>query len=371
MKAISLLLLLLGWGVGVVRGQTGPQALHDYRATLRRIPLISYTIQRIDSFGTAEVWNHLGSGVLQPDPASNLLGARFFVSQRNAARSYFHNGHTGYALDDHAQTFDSTSAPFALGVLGSPEGQMLVEELLALDSTYQRVDYQLSPQGPQLTLYYSDEPNYDIFHHTICLTLDPATGLPRAVKTVMQRHGTKWTTLKLLSQVRLNQAADRALLAQPAFLTTYTYAAPPARVTPPTLVGHVAPTFRLPSLQRQSVDLANYRGHVVVLDFWATWCSPCIAAMPKVQALQARYQPQGVRVLGIVVDASDHAAKAQGILDRRHVEYPNLVDNNKVKKLYQVSSYPRYVVINKKGTITFDGAADASQLEQAIQAALR
>ncbi|MFD1874863.1 TlpA family protein disulfide reductase [Hymenobacter bucti] len=371
MKVVALFLVILVWGAGAVRGQTGQQALHDYRATLRRIKLIGYTIQRIDSFGTEDVWNHLGSGVLQPDPASNLLGARFFVSQRNAARSYFHNGHTGYALDDQALTFDSTRAPFALGVLGSPEGQMVVEELLTIDSTYQRVEYQLSPQGPQLTLYYPNQTNYDILHHTICLTLDSATGLPRAVKTVMHRGGTKWTTLKLLSNVRLNQAADQALLAQPPFLSTYTYAVPPAPVAPPTLVGRAAPPFRLPSITRQSVDLATYLGQVVVLDFWATWCSPCIAAMPKVQALQSRYKKQGVTVLGILVDASNNATRAQGILDRQRVNYINLLDNNKVKKLYQVSFFPRYVVIDKKGMVTFDGAADASQLEQAIQAALR
>lgn len=282
MKLATLFLVLLVWGSGAVRGQTGQQALDNYRATLRRTKLIGYTIQRIDSFGTDDVWNHFGSGILQPDPTSNLLGALFFVSQRNAARSYFHNGHTGYALDDQAHTFDSTRAPFALGVLGSPEGQMVVEELLTLDSTYQRVEYQFSPQGPQLTLYYPTQTNYDILHHTICLTLDPSTGLPRAVKTVMHRGGTKWTTLKLLSQMRLNQAADQALLAHPPFLTTYSYAVPPVSVAPPTLVGRAAPPFRLPSLTRQTVDLATYRGQVVVLDFWATWCSPCIAAMPKV-----------------------------------------------------------------------------------------
>jgi thiol-disulfide isomerase/thioredoxin len=136
-------------------------------------------------------------------------------------------------------------------------------------------------------------------------------------------------------------------------------------------VGRAAPPFQLPSITRQSVDLATYRGKVVMLDFWATWCGPCIAAMPKVQALQSRYKKQGVTVLGILVDASNNAARAQGILDRQQVSYLNLLDNSKVKKLYQVSSYPRYIIINKKGTVTFDGAADASQLEQAIQAALR
>jgi hypothetical protein len=272
MKSAALFLVLMLWGADAVRGQTGQQVLNNYRATLRQIQLISYNIQRIDSFGTDDVWNHFGSGVLQPDPTSNLLGARFFVSQRTAARSYFHDGHTGYALDDQAHTFDSTRVPFALGVLGSPEGQMLVEELLALDSTYQRVDYRLTPQGPQLILYYPNQTNHDILHHTISLTLDPATGLPHTIKTVMHRSGTKWTTLKILSQVRLNQAADQALLTQPPFLTTYTYAAPPAPVARPTLVGRAGPPLsatkyhapiRGPSdLPRQS-GYAGFLGYVV------------------------------------------------------------------------------------------------------------
>src|SRR5205823_2100118 len=62
-----------------------------------------------------------------------------------------------------------------------------------------------------------------------------------------------------------------------------------------------APGFTLKDLNGQSVNLDDYKGKVVLLDFWATWCAPCVASMPELQRLHARYAPRGFAVIGIAL----------------------------------------------------------------------
>ena len=285
------------------------------------------------------------------------------------AEPYFYDGRTGYALDDKAQTFQVQSEPYPPSVLGSPAGQMLVEELLAIDTTYQNVRYDSTPQGNLLTLRYPDQPQIDVSNRQTYLLLDPLTGLPHQVKTVMQRGGGKWTTFKVLSEVRLNDPADAAMLQHPAFLTTYTRVLPVARPVVASRVGQRAPGFQLMSLSKSPVKLSSYVGKVVLLDFWETACSPCIASMPKVQLWQETDGKHGLVVLGILVEPGT-TARAQGILQRQQAAYTNLVADKAVEAAYRVNSFPRYLLVDKTGNIAFDESGASPQLEAAIRQAL-
>lgn len=284
--------------------------------------------------------------------------------------AYFYDGHTGYTLDDKAKTLQPKIAPYPPSVLGSPAGQMLVEELFAIDTTYQAVRYVATPQGNLLTLHYPDQPGRDILNRYTYLLLDPATGLPRQVRTVMQRGGGKWSTVKRLSEVRLANPVDVALLEHPAFLTTYIRVAPAAPPAVATRVGPRAPDFQLANLGRGTVSLKSHLGKVVLLDFWETACSPCITSMPKVQHWQDQYKAQGLVVLGILVEPSSTVVRARGILKRQQATYTNLLVDKATKAVYQVNTFPRYVLIDKAGNIAFDETGASPQLESAIRTAL-
>lgn len=349
--------------------QTGAKALEQYRAKLRTLRSVGYTVQRIDTLPDRGVWNNRGRGVVAASSTSALFSGHFYTERLGVEGPYFYDGQKGYMIDDTAKTYQVQAVPYPPSVLGSPAGQMLVEELLAIDTTYQRVRYDRTSQGAVLTLYYADQPKIDVSNHSVSLLLDPATGLPRQVKTVMQRSGGKWTTLKLLSEVRLNNPADVALLQHPAFLTTYTRVLPAARPAVASRVGQRAPGFQLLSLRKEPVKLSSYAGKVVLLDFWETVCSPCIASMPKVQHWQDTYGKQGLVVLGVLVEPGS-TARAQGILQRQGAFYTNLVANKVVKAAYRVNSFPRYVLIDKVGNIAFDESGASPQLEIAIEKAL-
>jgi peroxiredoxin len=354
----------------VSHGQAGEDALRQYRARLRTLPPVGYAVQRIDTFANGDVWNNRGRAVMQPSRTDTLFGGRFWASRSDVTETYFYDGHTGYALDDKARTLQPKASPYPPSVLGSPAGQMLVEELFAIDTTYQTVRYAATPQGNMLVLQYPDQPQRDILNRYTYLLLDPATGLPRQVRTVMQRGGGKWSTSKQLSEVRLGDPTDAALLEHPAFLTTYTRVVPAPRPTVATRVGRRAPDFQLANLTRGTVNLKSHLGKVVLLDFWETACSPCIASMPKVQHWQDQYKAQGLVVLGVLVEPSSTVARAQGILKRQQATYTNLLADEVIKAAYQVNIFPRYVLIDKAGNIAFDETGTSPQLEAAIRTAL-
>jgi thiol-disulfide isomerase/thioredoxin len=140
------------------------------------------------------------------------------------------------------------------------------------------------------------------------------------------------------------------------------------------LVGAFAPTWK----DVESVSgafpssIATLRGHVILLDFWATWCGPCRVVIPKLGALQARYGAQGLNVLGVSTeDAQDVALFAQ----RMDVKYAVAIDKHaQTTRSYGVVSLPTLVVIDKRGIVRdvavgYDSSEDA-RLENSVRTLL-
>jgi thiol-disulfide isomerase/thioredoxin len=140
------------------------------------------------------------------------------------------------------------------------------------------------------------------------------------------------------------------------------------------LVGAPAPALR----DTQGVaaafpsSLTSLQGHVIALDFWATWCGPCRITAPKLDALQARYGAQGLNVLGISTeDPADVGAYAQ----RMALHYAVGADSHgTTTRAYGVVSLPTLVLIDKRGivrdvSVGYDPTAEA-HLESTIQALL-
>ncbi|QKG53614.1 TlpA family protein disulfide reductase [Hymenobacter sp. BRD67] len=362
-------LLLLGAGQRS-SAQTGAERLRTYRTTIAALNAVDYQVERNDTFGEGDVWHHTGQVMLQRNPKSRLLGVSFFAHRPDIGASYYYNGNVGFDLDDKVKTFQIVKEPYAPSVLGSPAGQMLVEELLAIDTTYQSVTYSTSPQGGVLHLRYPDQPTVDVLNRSTDLFLDGTTGLVRIVRTSMVRGGRPWITRKLLTKVQLNAAAQTQVLQAPAFLTEYSPVVPaPAPVAAPSLLGRAAPPFQLVSFTKAPIKLQAYRGKVVVLDFWETFCAPCIASMPKLQHMQDTY-PSQVVVMGVLLDSSKEAIlRAAGILHRQRATYLQVMGTPAQQTAYHVTGFPHYVVIGKDGKVVLDKEGGSNM--QAVAAAIK
>src|ERR1035438_8339651 len=94
----------------------------------------------------------------------------------------------------------------------------------------------------------------------------------------------------------------------------------------------LAPDFSLPDLTGQKLDLSSYRGKVVLLDFWATWCDPCREEIPHFVELQNRYGGQGLQIIGVSMD--DAPEPVRDFYQRFKMNYPVVMGNAKTGELY-------------------------------------
>ncbi|CAM3708560.1 TlpA family protein disulfide reductase [Rheinheimera salexigens] len=113
----------------------------------------------------------------------------------------------------------------------------------------------------------------------------------------------------------------------------------------------MAPDFSLKTLTGDNVRLAEQRGDIILINFWASWCGPCIQEMPKLDQLAEKYQGLGVQVWGINVETDTAAANAY--LAKLPVTFPILFDSeNNVSKAYAIKAMPTTVIINKDGEVS-------------------
>jgi cytochrome c biogenesis protein CcmG, thiol:disulfide interchange protein DsbE len=115
-------------------------------------------------------------------------------------------------------------------------------------------------------------------------------------------------------------------------------------------VGEAAPDFTLPGLGQSPFALANYRQQVVVLNFWATWCPPCVEETPSLEKFAAQTQPLGVTVIGVSVD-QDRAALEKFVSDY-HLSYPVALDPQRMLAArYGTFQFPETYIIDRNGRV--------------------
>jgi len=116
--------------------------------------------------------------------------------------------------------------------------------------------------------------------------------------------------------------------------------------------GQLAPDFALKSSTGENMRLSEFRGDVVMINFWATWCGPCRQEMPLLNELYVRYERVGFNLLGVNID--DDSRRAMQMIEELGVTFPVLFDARKeVSKLYNVEAMPVTVLVDREGIVRY------------------
>jgi len=133
-----------------------------------------------------------------------------------------------------------------------------------------------------------------------------------------------------------------------------------------------APVFTLPQLDGRNLRLSSYRGKVVLLDFWATWCDPCREEIPHFVDLQQRYDDRGLQIIGVSMDDSPDPVRP--FYQKLHMNYPVVMGTAQTGAMYGgVLGLPIAFLITRDGRIYAKhiGATSADVFEKEIQSLLQ
>ncbi|MFA7059317.1 MAG: TlpA disulfide reductase family protein [Pedobacter sp.] len=124
----------------------------------------------------------------------------------------------------------------------------------------------------------------------------------------------------------------------------------PAQLLAAPRVGRPAPNFKVITISGQPASLDNYRGYVLAIDFFTTWCPPCKASIPHLVEMNRKYGKQGLQILGQSMDEDGERA-VKTFIEEYRINYPVALAPQKIQADYGIVSVPVMYVIDKKGKV--------------------
>lgn len=132
--------------------------------------------------------------------------------------------------------------------------------------------------------------------------------------------------------------------------------------------GAEAPDFSGTTIDEKPIKLSDYKGKVVLIDFWATWCGPCLMELPNIKKLYEANKDKGFEIIG--VSADEDVADLKKLVEQENLQWPQIFDGGddggKIQEIYGVMKYPTTVLVDKEGKISVVDAR-GEDLDKAVE----
>ncbi len=169
-------------------------------------------------------------------------------------------------------------------------------------------------------------------------------------------------------------APARVVMAAAAFLLAAALAVSVGRVIThweearPPMPGDTLPAFSLPQLDGPPLDSGSLAGSVALIDFWATWCPPCVASMPHLETLHQEYAPRGFKLVSVNTEP-DSAERVRNFVREHQLTFPIYVDRGNLQRSLRVQTLPTALLVDAQGEVReiYVGAPSPSELRRKIE----
>ncbi len=134
--------------------------------------------------------------------------------------------------------------------------------------------------------------------------------------------------------------------------------------------GAAPPPINVWSMSGQNITLSNYKGHVLIMDFFATWCAPCRMSIPHLIDLNNKYHKQGLEILGLSLDEGGEKGVKTFVTEKK-INYPVAMANEDIYVDYGLRSLPTLFVLNKKGVVVKRYYGFNDEIEKSLDALIQ
>ncbi|MGN6494726.1 MAG: TlpA family protein disulfide reductase [Agriterribacter sp.] len=347
-----------------VKSQSADEIIQQVLASQQHIQTLAYTLQRSDTFVTGDVRITSGIVKMKAMPSDTVFGCWFWSKRDDVNAETIYDGR-GMQISHNNKSYNPSV--YLPGLLGSAGGQMVVPHFVRLD-TAGNTGFTLKQDGQfyYLTKHLPDIKEHDVTNRYTIFTIDKKKMLPVGMRSHQETLGKVQDLNYTIKEMWVNDEAHAFDFSAARFGDGYQQEqASDYGKKFRALQGKEAPLFELASFKAGQTALKALKGKPVLLDFWEVWCGPCVASMPKVQALYDKYHAQGLQVYGIMSEEKQ-LAPARLLLEKKNIRFPMLLGNDAIKNDYGVEGVPAYVLIDKEGKIAFVSLGFSEEMEKEI-----
>jgi thiol-disulfide isomerase/thioredoxin len=332
---------------------------------------VSYMLKRTDTLVTGDTRTMTGRAIIELGDIENTIGVRFWAQRDGFNQQTIVDDRMSYIVDTLLNTNKTVLNPTDNIFYSTTGGQMIVSDLVKLDTTgATNIIASQDDQHYYLKLTYPDLTEHDVTKRYKQLTIDKNRMLPVFVRKHQETLGKVQDLQFQISDLDTSPESHYDFL-NLSFLRFYKQEITPIVSDSPlaALLGKQVANMTLPSFEGVPSQIRPSDGTVILLDFWETWCGPCIASMPNIQGLYDKYKDRGLKVYGIIhesgqLDVSKKRAEKSGLT------FPMLVGNKTSRRYFHVSAIPLYVLIGRDGRVRYLSEGFSDRIEAEIQLAL-